>query len=176
MNFCVPRENILQFGLREGMKVGDLGAGSGHYALSASPIVGKEGKVYAIDIQEDVLKHIREEARMKGFTNIETIWGDLEEKGGTRLRDHTLDAVVISNTLFQVEHRERVVEEIKRIIHPGGKVLVIDWAGCYDGIGPSDDRVITEFVAHDLFISAGFHKVKDFRAGPHHYAIVFTAP
>lgn len=125
MKFCVPKDNVLQFGLREGMKVGDLGAGSGHYTLSAASIVGAEGKVYAIDIQEDVLKHIREEARLKGLTTIETIWGDIEEKGGTRLKDHTLDAVIISNTLFQVKERERVVEEIKHILHPGGKLLNI---------------------------------------------------
>jgi len=43
-------------------------------------------------------------------------------------------------------------------------------------MGPAPHHVVTEHAAEELFISAGFHKTKAFRAGPHHYAIVFTAP
>lgn len=176
MKFCNPRQAILQMGLREGMKVGDLGAGSGHYALAAAAIVGEAGKVYAVDIQEDVLTALKNEARARGLHTIETVWGDFEKLGGTKLKDHSLDAVVLSNTLFQLDRKAGAVAEIKRILKPGGRLLVVDWAGCYDGMGPAPERVITEYVAEDLFISAGFHKVKDFRAGPHHYSLVFTAP
>lgn len=158
------------------MKVGDLGAGSGHYALAAAPVIGSEGKVYAVDIQEDVLKSLKSEAQVRGLKNIETIWGDFERLGGTKLKDHSLDAVILSNTLFQLDRKAGAAAEIKRILRPGGRLLVVDWAGSYDGLGPPPHRLITEYVAEDLFISAGFHKVKDFRAGPHHYSIVFTAP
>ncbi|HEY0948162.1 MAG TPA: methyltransferase domain-containing protein [Candidatus Paceibacterota bacterium] len=176
MNFSNPQSNVLQLGLREGMKVGDLGVGSGHYAASAAAIVGPEGRVYAVDIQEDILKHVKDHAAGKGLRNVETIWGNFEKLGGTKLRDASLDAVILSNTLFQLDHREGAVAEIKRILKTGGRLLVIDWAGAYGGMGPLPHRVVTEHVAEELFISAGFHKVKDFRAGPHHYSIVFTAP
>lgn len=176
MNFSNPQSNVLQLGLREGMKVGDLGSGSGHYAASAAAIVGHEGRVYAVDIQEDILKHVKDHAAGKGFRNVETIWGDFEKLGGTKLRDDSLDAVILSNTLFQLDNREGAVGEIKRILKSGGRLLVVDWAGAYGGMGPLPHRVVSEHVAEELFISAGFHKVKDFRAGPHHYSIVFTAP
>ncbi len=176
MQFCDPKQNVLQLGLREGMKVGDLGSGSGHYALAASPLVGNEGHVYAIDVQEDILKSLKTEAQSRGITNIETLWGDFEKLGGTKLKDHSLDAVILSNTLFQLDRKAGALAEIKRILRPGGRLLVVDWAGSYEGIGPHPDRLITEYVAEDLFITGGFHKVKDFRAGPHHYSIVFTAP
>ena len=52
MSFANPQKNILQMGLSEGMKVGDLGSGSGHYALSVARIVGEHGRVYAVDVQE----------------------------------------------------------------------------------------------------------------------------
>lgn len=163
-------------GLREGMKVGDLGAGSGHYAVAAAAIVGAEGRVYAVDIQEDILKHIKDQAIAHGLHNVETIWGNLEKVGGTRLRDASLDAVILSNALFQLDERDGAIAEIQRIIKPGGLVLVIDWAGAYGGMGPLPHRVVTERAAEELFIGAGFHKKKDFRAGPHHYALLFTAP
>jgi ubiquinone/menaquinone biosynthesis C-methylase UbiE len=176
MNFSNPQNNVLQLGLREGMKVGDLGSGSGHYAAAAAAIVGTQGKVYAVDIQEDLLKHVKDHAESKGHRNVETVWGNFEKLGGTRLRDDSLDAVILSNTLFQLEHREGAIAEIKRILKPEGKLMVIDWAGAYGGMGPLPHRVVSERDAEELFITAGFHKVKDFRAGPHHYSIVFTAP
>lgn len=176
MNFSNPQENVLQLGLREGMKVADLGAGSGHYAVAAAAIVGPEGRVYAVDIQEDILKHIKDHAQDRGLKNVETLWGNFEKPGGTHLRDASVDAVILSNTLFQLDHREGALGEIRRILKTGGRLLVVDWAGAYGGMGPLPHRVVSEHVAEELFITAGFHKVKDFRAGPHHYSIVFTAP
>lgn len=176
MNFSDPKSNVLQLGLREGMRIADLGTGSGHYALALAGAVGHDGKVYAVDVHEDMLTHVRSAADARGLRNIETIWGNIEKPGGTKLREHTLDAVVLSNTLFQVEHKDAVLAEVKRILKPGGRLLVIDWAGAYGGMGPKPDHVVSEHAAEELFITGGFHKLKDFRAGPHHYAIVFTAP
>lgn len=176
MEFADPTKNVLQMGLTEGMKVGDLGAGSGHYAFAASGVVGPAGQVYAIDIQEEVLKHIRDEAGRRKLKNIETIWGDVEKPGGTKLRDHVLDAIILSNVLFQLEEKHRAIAEMKRILKPSGKVLVADWAGEYGGMGPPEAQIVSEHVTEELFITSGFHKVKSFRAGPHHYAILFTCP
>ena len=176
MNFSDPRANVLQMGLREGMKVGDLGAGTGHYTLAASKVVGSTGRVYAIDIQEDVLKHLHDSAMRSQCRNVETIWGNFEKLRGTTLRDETLDGVILSNVLFQLDDKEGTLQEIKRILKPGGKLLVIDWAGAYGGMGPHPDHVVTEHAAEELFINGGFYKVKDFRSGPHHYSILFTAP
>ena len=176
MQFSEPKANVLQMGLKEGMKVGELGAGSGHYVLAAAHIVGHNGRVYAVDVQEDLLKHVKDSAHRQHLRNVETVWGNIEKTGGTKLRDQALDAVIIANTLFQLEHKEGVVAEVNRILKPGGRLLVIDWAGSYGGIGPKPGHVISEHAAEELFIRAGFHKEKGFRAGAHHYAIVFTKP
>ncbi len=176
MNFSDPKSNVLQMGLREGMKVADIGAGTGHLTVSASHVVGDSGRVYAIDVQEEVLKHLKETLRRGHLFNVETIWGNVEKKGGTKLREESVDGVILSNVLFQLEHKDAAIQEIKRILKPGGKLLVVDWAGSYDGIGPAPDHVVPEHAAEELFISGGFYKAKDFRAGPHHYAILFTAP
>lgn len=176
MNFADPKTNVLQMGLHEGMKVADVGAGSGHYALAAAAIVGVTGRVYAIDVQEDVLKPLRDEAAARGLKNVETVWGDIERAGGTLLKDKALDAVIFSNVLFQMDDAKAAVAEMKRILKPGGKLLVTDWAGTYAGMGPAKEKIVSEHQAEELFITGGFHKAKSFRAGPHHYAILFTAP
>ncbi len=176
MNFSDPRTNVLQMGLRDGMKVADLGAGTGHYSIAAAPIVGKEGRIFAVDIQEDVLKHLKDSAHRAGRNNIELIWGNMEKPGGTKLRDQSMDGIILSNVLFQLEHKDAAIQEMKRILKPQGKLLVIDWAGAYGGMGPAPEHVVTEHEAEELFITGGFYKAKDFRAGPHHYAVLFTAP
>ncbi len=175
-NFSDPRENVLQLGLREGMKVGDFGTGTGHYARAAAAIVWSSGKVYAIDVQEDILKHLKLNTHERHQHVIQTVWGDIEKPGGTHLRDHSLDAVLLANTLFQVENRFALLTEIQRVLVPGGKLMVVDWAGSYGGIGPRPQQVVSEHQAEDLFINGGFHKVKSFRAGPHHYGCLFTTP
>ena len=176
MNFADPKSNVLQLGLREGMKVADLGAGSGHYSIAAAGAVGQDGRVYAVDIQEDVLKHLIDSAHRIGLRNIEMVWGNIERNGGTKLRDHSMDAAILSNVLFQLEHPKETIAELRRILKPGGRLLVIDWSGAYGGMGPEPSQVVSEHEAEELFITGGFHKLKDFRAGAHHYAIVFISP
>lgn len=176
MSFSNPRENILHLALREGMKVADLGAGSGHYTQAAASIVGHEGMVYAVDVQEDILRHLKDAAERRHLYNIKYIWGDLEKVASTNLRDKSVDAVILSNTLFQIENRFALLGEIKRILKSGGKLLVIDWAGAYGGMGPVPEKVVIEHDAEAFFIGGGFHKAKSFRAGPHHYGMLFTAP
>jgi len=175
-SFSSPRENVLHLGLREGMKVGDFGAGSGHYARAAAAIVGYDGKVYAIDVQENILKHLKLNTHFSHHSIIDTVWGDIEKLGGTHLRDASLDAAILANVLFQIENRDGLIGEIRRVLKLGGKLMVIDWAGSYGGMGPAPEQVVTEHSAEELFINGGFHKVKSFRAGPHHYGIIFTAP
>jgi len=175
-HFADPKENVLQLGLHDGMKIGDFGAGVGHLALLAGAAIGEEGKVYAVDVQEDILVHLKDAAKRANLRNIETIWGNFEKLGGTKLKDHILDAVILSNVLFQIERHEDALAEVRRVLRPGGKILVIDWAGSYHGMGPAEHHVIKEAQAEELFITAGFHKVKSFRAGPHHYGIIFSSP
>ncbi|MFZ2500658.1 MAG: class I SAM-dependent methyltransferase [Minisyncoccia bacterium] len=175
-HFSSPHENVLQMGLHDGMKVGDFGAGSGHYARVAAAIVGHSGKVYAIDVQEDVLKHLKLNSHQHHQRVIETVWGDIEKPRGTKLRDASLDAGILANTFFQVENRHGLLKEALRVLAPGSKLLVVDWAGSYGGMGPAKDKVVPEHEAEAFFINGGFHKVKSFRAGPHHYGVIFTAP
>lgn len=176
MNFSDPKTNVLQVGLRDGMRVADLGAGSGHYALAAAAAIGHSGKVFAVDVQEDVMRHMLDSAKLKGIRNIETVWGNVEKKGGTKLQPESIDVVLCCNLLFQIEHKESFLEEVSRILKHGGKVLIIDWAGAYGGIGPSPMHVVSEHTAEALFIEHGYSKVKNFRAGAHHYGIVCEKP
>lgn len=172
--FSDPEQNIAQIALSEGDHVADLGAGSGHYSMAAAKVVGGAGKVFVIDIKKDLLDVVRMNAEKSGIKNIEIIWGDIEEVNGTRLRDQSVDAVIVSNVLFQVKDKAGLVTETKRILKPGGKVLVVDWSESFNNLGPHTSQVFSEDEAKNLFTQAGFSIHKEITAGDHHYGFMVT--
>lgn len=168
--FSDPASNLAKLGLNDGMKVVDLGAGSGFYSFEAARRVGNNGRVYAVDVQKDLLERLHSVGISNGLRNIEVVWGNAEKIGGTKLREGLADRVIASNILFQVEKADDFVLEIKRILKPGGKALIIDWSEA-SNIGPK--TVVAETVARTLFEKAGFELEQSFGAGDHHYGLVF---
>ena len=172
--FTNPEQNILHLGLTDGMRVADFGAGSGFYSKVASAKVGYSGKVYAIEVQKNLVKKLESEIKDWGLSNVECIWGDIERKGGTKISDQSMDAVIISNVLFQVEDKLGLIDEAKRILKKGGNILLIDWNESFEGMGPSPESIVTQTTAKELFEKRGFKFVENISANAHHYGIIFT--
>jgi ubiquinone/menaquinone biosynthesis C-methylase UbiE len=171
--FINPEKSIAQLGLLEGMRVADFGAGTGAYSKAISQKVGYSGKVFAIEVQKDLVKKLENEIRLWGITNIECIWGDIEKKGGTKLADHSMDRVVVSNVLFQAEDKIGLIDEVRRILKKDGEVLLIDWTDSYGGMGPSPENIITQNTAKELFEKRNFKFLKNISTTMHHYGIIF---
>jgi len=128
MAFVVPEEAVESFGLIPGAVVADFGCGSGHYSIAAAKKVGDLGKVYAIDIQKDLLGALKGAAKVNHLKNIEIVWANLDVPNGSKLQDASVDFVIISNILFQAEKKEEIAREALRILKQGGRVAVIEWA------------------------------------------------
>ncbi len=173
--FADPQKNIAELGVTTGMKVVDLGAGSGFYSIEAAKKVGGSGMVYAVDVQQDLLNKIKSSGALVGVKNIEVIWGNIEKIGGTKIREALVDRAILSNTLFQVapEDRDNLALEAKRILKSGGKLMVVDWMA---GSPMSPKNVIPRLLAEGIFQKAGFQLEKGFDAGAHHYGIIFKKP
>lgn len=169
--FSDPSVNLTKIGLSHGMKVVDIGAGSGFYSIEAARLVGSTGRVYAVDVQKEILERIRTSGANQGLRNIEIIWANAEKIGGTRLRESMADRVIASNVLFQIEKPDDFALEIKRLLKPGGKVLIIDWnAG--SPLGPK--TVFPSHKAQMLFEKTGLRLEQSFSAGDHHYGLVMV--
>lgn len=174
MAFAEPVENIKNLSIGEGYKVADFGAGSGHYALAVAARVRNSGQVFAVDVQKDLLSKLQSTAREKGFRNIEVVWGDLDKPKGSKLRDSMVDAVIVSNILFQSAHKDEVAKEAFRILKPAGEVMVIDWSDSWGNLGPTPESIVSEDEAKTVFESAGFKFGRSFPAGDHHYGMILT--
>ena len=168
--FSDPASNLAKLGLSEGMKVADIGAGSGFYTIEAGKRIGS-GRVFAIDVQKDLLSRISSMALAAHLHNVEVVWANAEKIGGTKLKDATIDRVIASNVLFQIAKPDDFVLEMKRIMKPGGKILVIDWSGLTQ---LSPKTIVPVEKARTLFEKNGFVLEQNFTAGDHHYGLVFA--
>ncbi len=172
-NFAHPRRNVGALPIEPGMSVADFGSGSGAYVLLIAEALANSGHVYSIDIQRDLVRRTQNEAHKRGFKNVEMIWADLERPGASKIADRTLDLVLISNLLFQIEDKVAVLSEAWRILKPSGHLAVIDWQESFGGLGPIKDDVVTKTEALELAQRVGFELQREFPAGAHHYGLVF---
>jgi ubiquinone/menaquinone biosynthesis C-methylase UbiE len=172
MAFSDPQHNVKQFGLHGGMSVADFGAGTGAYTIASAREVGGAGRVYAVEVQKELLQNIENAATDAGLSNVEVLWGDIERNGKTKIKDRTVDAVVAANVLFQVEDMNGTILEIKRILKPEGRVLVVDWKDSFGGMGPQAGDILTYEEARKSFEENGFSFLKNIEAGDHHYGFI----
>ncbi len=173
MSFANPKRNIEQFSLETGMEVADFGAGAGYLAVEAAEAVGKSGRVYVIDIQQELLTKATHLAKEHHLESIIFIHGDLEKENGSTLPDEGVDAVIISNLLFQVENKEMVLNEAHRILKKDGRVLIVDWRDSFGGVGPQPEYVLQEDEVRSMVEKIGFDFVSNIDAGAYHYGLIF---
>lgn len=175
--FAHPRRNVAALGVEPGMSVADFGSGSGEYVLHIAEALAHSGHVYAIDVQRDLLQRTKNEAHRRGYKNVEVIWADLERAGASKIADHKLDLVLISNLLFQIENKAAVLAEAARIVRPHGRLAIIDWAESPPaggrGMGPQKADVVSKDAALELARGAGLELQREFPAGAHHYGLIF---
>ncbi len=172
-NFAHPRRNVGALGVEPGMSVADFGSGSGIYVLHIAEALEHSGRVYAIDVQQDLLKRIKNEAQRRGFKHVDVIWTDLERASASKLAKQSLDLVLISNLLFQLENKVAVLAEAWRILKPKGRLAIIDWSESFGGLGPQKADVVSKEKALTLARENGFELQREFSAGAHHYGLIF---
>ena len=169
-----PFKVLERVGIRERMRVADLGCGSlGHFVFPAAQLVGPKGHVYAVDILRDVLDMVARHAAEGKFENVECIWSDIDVYRATRIPDGELDLTLLVNNLFLSQNRPNLVKEMARLTKRGGKAVVIEWKTTSTPIGPPSDRRITKEEAVATFRVPEFTLLEEFEAGPHHYGLLF---
>jgi len=165
--FLNPENIIEELDLSKRMIVADFGCGSGGWTI---PVARKVRWVFALDIQEEALSALRSKMRAERIFNIDALLANVEEK--TTLLSESCDFVLMTNLLFQVDDKKKVLEEGKRVLKKGGKILIIDWI---------KDNPLTEEVEYvdfekikNLAKDMGLKVEKEFKAGIYHQGLILV--
>ena len=113
-------------GLKPGMAVADIGAGTGLFSRLFADRVGSEGKVYAVDVDKGNLDYIARRAKERGYTNVEVILAKYDDP---LLPEGGVDLIFTCNTYHHLKNRADYFKSAAQYLRPGGRVAVIDYAG-----------------------------------------------
>jgi ubiquinone/menaquinone biosynthesis C-methylase UbiE len=171
--FSEPEKNIEQLGIHPNEIIADFGTGGGAYAIAAAKALKGTGRVYAVDVQKELLTRLQNTAREEKLGNLEVIWGNLDVLGGSKIRDGLCDVVIASNVLFQCPNKRVTVEEAKRVLKHSGRFLVIDWTSSLNNLGPRREDLFPEAEAISLIESLNFTLERHINAGSFHYGLIF---
>ncbi len=156
--------------LQTGSIVADIGAGTGYFTLPMATAVGESGKVWAIDMQPEMLAILSDKLRTTDLKNVECRQGVATKTG---LSEDCCDVILMANLWHELDERRTVLEEAWRILRPGGRIAVLDWSPIADQPPgpPLEHRIPSLSVSDDLAIS-GFHPVLNRHVGAFSYLII----
>ena len=119
-----PDEVIAALNIKPGERIADVGCGPGYFTLPLAEAVGPAGKVWAVDIQAEMLDRLREHIAERGVSNIEP---QLVPENDPRLPPGQVDTVFIVNTYHHFSYRPVYVSKLRRALAPGGRIVILDF-------------------------------------------------
>jgi ubiquinone/menaquinone biosynthesis C-methylase UbiE len=147
----------------------DFGCGSGYFTVL---LAQKVKKVYAIDVQKEMLRFLEDKIRLLRISNIELRLSNLNE---IPLEDEAVDFLMSVNTLHEFDDKARMVREMRRVVKRRGSLLIVDFKRQETGFGPSVKIRVDKEKAIGLFKDSSFAltNTKDL---PYHYLLAFVKP
>jgi len=119
-----PEGALDAIGIRPGMIVADVGAGTGYMSLRMARRVGPSGKVYANDLQPEMLRRLRENAAKAGINNVETVLGAEDDP---KLPAGRIDLVLLVDVYHEFSQPQKMIDRIRDALAPGGRLVLLEY-------------------------------------------------
>lgn len=119
-----PKQTLANLGLKPGMIVCDLGCGNGYYTLEMATLVSPGGKVFAVDIQPEMLHLLELRAEEKQVKNVEVVLGGLVDP---RMPDDSIDLLLLVDVYHEFSHPALMLKAIRKCLKPEGRVALVEF-------------------------------------------------
>ena len=119
-----PQAVIAALAIRPGEQIADLGAGDGYFTWYLAEAVGAEGRVYAVDVDADVIEDIESASAERGLANVQVILCEVDD---ALLPEAGTDLVFICNTYHHLEGRPAYFRRLRAALRPDGRIAVVDF-------------------------------------------------
>jgi arsenite methyltransferase len=167
-----PEEVIKALSIKEGEVIADIGAGSGYFSFRLAQAVGPTGRVYAVDINPDMIMHLNRRIRDLNLRNIVTI---LSAPDDPLLADASVDRVFICDTWHHIPGHAQYLALLKRMLKPGGAVVMVDFKKAKTPIGPPMEiRIGRDDLVREMETN-GFNLAAEHTFLEYQYFLVFKA-
>jgi ubiquinone/menaquinone biosynthesis C-methylase UbiE len=157
--------------LKPGETIADIGSGSGYFALRFAAHVGEKGRVLAVDIDPDMVRYLNRRVRDAGVRNVQTI---LAEPNDPLLADASVDRFVVVDTWHHIEKPLEYLALMKKMLKPGGQIVMIDFQKKELPFGPPMEMKIAREDLVRQMEANGFALAKEHTFLPYQYFLVFT--
>ena len=162
-----PHEVIRALALKPDAVIADIGSGTGYFAARFAHMVPK-GRVYGVDTEPDMVKHLAERAKREGLGNLIALRA---APGDPRLPEKA-DLIILVDVFHHVEDRERYFSRLRDSLKPGGRVAIIDFRMDSPEGPPATARIAPEQVTAE-FKRAGYALDREHGFLPNQYFLVF---
>ncbi len=166
-SYLDPVRILTAFRLARGMRVADVGTGTGFFAIPAARLVGPSGRVYAVDLVPEMLEDLQAKLAREPVGNLEAL-RSTEDR--IPLADASVDFAFLACVLHELDG-PGTLRECRRILARDGRLGIVDWKKEDMEFGPPKAHRLGEEEARAILRDAGFHPVRTFEGGRFHYGI-----
>lgn len=164
-------ELLRSLGVSEGKAMADLGCGPGFFTLPASELVGPTGKIYAVDVQQEMVDDLRTRLAQQGATNVAVRRSSELEPS---IPQRSVDLALLAFVLHEIDQRSSFLLAAKRLLREGGRIAVIEWEKIETPVGPPlDMRVTADEIIADA-AAAGLALEEQRSLHEWHYLLTFV--
>ncbi len=168
-----PHDVLSRLELKPGDIFMDIGCGDGFFALPAAALVGRDGRVYGLDVSPEALDKLKTRAGEAGLSNIHLVLGNAEE---VLLCHACADVVLLANVLHDFSFPLKVLELVRHALKPHSLLAVLEWEKLPMQHGPPPAKRLERSRTQAMLETAGF-SLSDLQAiGPYHYLVTARSP
>ena len=164
-------ESFKQLKLAPGMAVCDLGCGNGYWTLPMARDVGEGGKVYAVDIQREMLQKLRQRSSKYKLNNIEPVLGKVDDPN---LPANQMDVVLMVDVYHEFSHPESMLWGIRRSLKPKGVVALLEYREEDPNVPIKPLHKMSKRQIMKEYTANGFKLVREFNELPWQHLMFFA--
>jgi predicted methyltransferase len=162
-----PHEVIKALALKPGAVVADIGAGTGYFAARLANML-PDGRVYAVDVEPDMVRYLKERAKREKLPNLLPVAGTPDD---ARLPEKA-DVIVLVDVYHHIDRRDRYFSTLRGSLKPGGRLAIIDFRMDSPAGPPKSSRIAPDRVVAELK-AAGYSLTQEHDFLPRQYFLVF---
>ena len=166
-----PQEVLTALNFQPGEVIADIGAGSGYFTFRIAHHVGAKGKVFAVDVSPDMVRHVNRRIRDLKTTNVVSILADADDP---LLAERSINRFFLCDVWHHVENPTKYLAMMKKMLKPGGEIIMIDFHKKELPFGPPLQMKIAREDLIKQMESNGFRLAKEHSFLPYQYFLVFA--